>query len=283
MNLYIMTRGRIGQQRTYESIPENWRKRTWLVTPSGEDHGDIPTIWVPHYVTNYSTKMEWIINDGMRDGYDKCVILDDDLVFSRRVMREDGKPGLQTLKTPSEINFWLDEMWQMMEILLDNTALVGIHPRQMGHQAPLPFKTNGKVICVQGVNRKLTGHIPDLSRFPILSDVVLNATLLSRGQGNKLITEFCLDWGSCQAPGGCSIYRTPEMQAEACRWLEERFGPYIKAVEKEAKNGWLGGKRVDFTGQWKRLYEAGVAGLLDQGKRTGQDEEGDGNSSEAVE
>lgn len=240
-------------------------------------HGDIPTFAVPKNIDNYSRKFEFIVNDGMRDGEEKAVIIDDDLVFSYRITHPDGRPGLRTIEGPEIYNL-LPRLWEYMEFLLDDTALVGVHPRQMGQAAKLPFEVNGKVICVQGINRKMVGHIPDLSRFPILADVVLNGTLLSRGIGNKIITSFCQDWGPSQAPGGCSIYRTPEMQAEACRWLEERFGPYIKVKEKEAKNGWLGGKRVDFVGQWKKLYEAGAAGLLDNGKR--EDSEGEGSESQ---
>jgi hypothetical protein len=268
-----MTRGRIGAQRTYESIPWSWRDKCFLVVPPTEHNehytlgGDddfgkrIPTIPVPYTVTNYSQKMQWILQDGMDDGEECCVILDDDLVFSRQIIKDDGKVGLKTL-TGSDTEILLGP-FALMENLLEDTALVGVHPRQMGHIQKPPYNENGKVICIQGCNRRLIGTIPDLTKYPILSDVVLNATLLARGQGNKIITTIFQDWGSCNAPGGCSLYRTPEMQAEACYWLEERFGPYIKAVEKESKDGWLGGKRVDFRGQWKALYKAGAAGLLD--------------------
>jgi len=259
-----MTRGRIGEQRTYESIPYSWRDKCFLVVPEEEheQHDKIPTIPVPPHVDNYSRKMEWIIQDGMEDGNECCVILDDDLVFSRQVLKDNNtRIGLETIKG-SECERLL-MLWGYMEVLLEDTALVGVHPRQMGHVQKPPFNENGKVICIQGINRRMVGTIPDLAKYPILSDVVLNATLLARGQGNKIMTTYFQDWGSCNAPGGCSLYRTPEMQAEACYWLEERFGPYIKAVEKESKDGWLGGKRVDFRGQWKGLYKAGAAGLLD--------------------
>lgn len=264
-----MTRGRIGAQRTLQSIPPAWLGVTWLVVPA-EEHGkhSHQTLAVPPFVTNYSTKMQWLLNDGPMDHNDKIVILDDDLIFSERV-----KDRLHTVQ-PQDAHA-LNPLWRYMEELLEETALVGIHPRQMGHTAPLPYKENGKIVCVQGINRRLIreqlGGYPEINQFPILSDVVLNATLLAHGIGNRLITKWCVDWGTCQAPGGCSIYRTPEMQAEACRWLESEFGPYIKAVEKEAKNGWLGGKRVDFRGQWKRLYEAAPrrANLLDNGAGAG--------------
>lgn len=276
MNLYIMTRGRVGLQRTWDSIPMSWRDRTRLVIPPHERrlHGQIPVIAAPEAtVKNYSDKFKWIVEDGMKDGEEKAVILDDDLVFSHRVLK-DGKPGLRTLRD-SECEM-LFALWAYMEHLLDDTALVGVHPRQMGHLQKPPFNDNGKVVCIQGINRRLIGDIPDLNKYPILADVILNATLLERGQGNKIITTFFQDWGSCQAPGGCSLTRTPEMQAEACYWLEERFGPYIKAVVKKPKNAWLGEERVDFRGQWKALYNAGASHLLDSRTRGDTPQEGSG-------
>jgi hypothetical protein len=265
MNIYIMTRGRVGRQHTWNALPDRIRERTHLVIPHTEFGAHIaagiPVFnlhTAPHWVKNYSDKFKWLVE--LDDGNDKAVIIDDDLKFSIPVLNDLGERRLQTVPDQDPaISYGFD----YIEELLDDTALVSFHPRQMGHTKEPPYVENGKVVCVQGINRRLVGDIPDLNKFPILADVVLNATLLSRGMGNKIITTLFIDWYPCQAPGGCSETRTAEIQAEACYWLEERFGPYIKAVEKEAKSGWLGGKRVDFRGQWKALYAAGASAVLD--------------------
>jgi hypothetical protein len=234
---------------------------------------------VPDYVKNYSDKMQWILMDGMHDGNDKAVILDDDLVFSTRYRTPKGKPGLLTAKPDDDFAMQkVKTQFDFMEELLDDTPLVGIHPRQMGHMAPLPYKENGKIVCIQGINRRLIPRIK-INYFPILSDVFLNANLLARGLGNKIITGICVDWGTCQAPGGCSIYRTPAMQKQACEALERMYGPYITVKKKESKNGWLGGERYDFVGQWKKL---GASGLLDKGtgNYTGEERRGTSPSVE---
>lgn len=267
MNIYIMTKGRVGKQHTWNALPSRLREQTFLVCPEDEvwqhDADGIPesNIIPEPFSMNYSQKFKWIV-DGGPDPGDKCVIIDDDLKFSKPYIDKEKGRRLQTIGD-QDVN--ISTGFDYMELLLDDTALVSFHPRQMGHTKAPPYTENGKVVCVQGINRSLVGYVPDLDRFPILADVVLNASLLERGIGNKLITTLFIDWYPCQAPGGCSDTRTAEMQAEACYWLEERFGPYIKAVEKEAKSGWLGGKRVDFRGQWKKLYAAGVAGVLDTG------------------
>jgi hypothetical protein len=265
MNIYIMTRGRVGRQHTWNALPDRIREKTYLVVPDGEGNAHVESgiplrniLFAPSWVKNYSDKFKYLVE--LDDGYEKAVIIDDDLKFSVPYINPETGRRLQTVK---DQDMQIAVGFDYMEMLLDDTALVSFHPRQMGHTKEPPYAENGKVVCVQGINRRLVGTIPDLNRFPILADVVLNATLLSRGLGNKIITTLFIDWYPCQAPGGCSETRTAEMQAEACYWLEERFGPYIKAVEKEAKSGWLGGKRVDFRGQWKKLYAAGASGVLD--------------------
>jgi hypothetical protein len=262
MNIYIMTRGRVGRQHTWNALPNRIREKTYIVCPHEERNLHPGNVLIsPEWVKNYSDKFKYLVE--LEDGGDRAVIIDDDLKFSVPYINPETGRRLQTV---SDQGIQIAVGFDYMEHLLEDTALVSFHPRQMGHTKEPPYVENGKIVCVQGINRRLVGSIPDLNRFPILADVVLNATLLERGVSNKIITTLFVDWYPCQAPGGCSETRTAEIQAEACYWLEERFGPYIKAVEKDGN--WLGGKRVDFRGQWKKLYAAGVAGVLDIGERS---------------
>jgi hypothetical protein len=255
MNLYIMSRGRSTKQTTLHNIPLEWQKRTYVVhnNDESEQYSHIPqAIPAPTWVQNYSDKMQYLIDRiELHDG-GIGVIMDDDLWFNKRI---EGQEKLRKPENASESS----EIWQQMEQLLQNTALVGIHPRQMGHNKKLPYVENGKIICVQGINTHLfPGDFERVNHYPILSDVWLNCQLLSRGVGNKLITTWVQDHGSCQAPGGCSIYRTPDMQRECCEALETKFSPHFKTVIKEPKSAkWMGGKRYDFRVQWKRMYEEG--------------------------
>lgn len=275
MNLYIMTRGRVGKQYTLSRLPEEWKAKTYLVCPLEEinQHEHWPTIGVPAHVTNYSQKFQWILDGcvhplGWEDLNDKAVILDDDLVFSKR--NAEGK--LISIRDPEE----LSPMFEQMEALLDDYPLVGVHPRQMGQNAKEPFVENGRIICIQGINRRLIGKVK-VDQFPILADVVLNCTLLARGQSNAILTTYFQDHGPCQAPGGCSLYRTHEMQMGAVQYLANRFGPYVKPVARTTKDKWLAneqGVRYDYTCQWKKLQAAGSAHVLDPGAVPNPDKEG---------
>lgn len=200
------------------------------------------------------------------------VILDDDLVFSTYHM--NGK--LMTQRDPEQIG----PMFDQIEVLLDEFPLVGVHPRQNAQNShAMRYVKNGRIICIQGINRESVGKVK-VDQFPILADVVLNCTLLARGQSNAIITTYFQDHGPCQAPGGCSLYRTPDMQRRAVEYLSARFPGFVKAIHRVTKGAnWLGENgRTDYVAQWKRLNAAGVAHLLDPGKVPHPDKEARGTT-----
>jgi len=260
VNLYIMSRGRAGKVTTLASVPPSWYDRTYIVTNQGEElaykeaYPHIMVVVVPSWITNYSQKFQFILDGlpyghlGKADDMDKAVILDDDLVFSRK----DDKGRLVTIREPEQIA----PMFEQIEVLLDKFPLVGVHPRAMGQDAPEPYVTNQRIICVQGLNRRLIGRVKS-DQFPILADVVLTLSLLGRGDEVALVTTYFQDHGPCQAPGGCSIYRTPEMQERAIDYLVGRFPAFVKKVTRKPKVAkWMGDERVEYVAQWKRLQKA---------------------------
>jgi len=257
MNFYIMSRGRAGKVKTWDNLPPKVKEHTYIVISEKEyaayrDHyGHSALVVAPDHVVDYSTKFQWLMSE-IIDGYSKCVILDDDLRFATR----EGEKLLAVATKDQQIK--LEETLLSMEQHLDDVPLVSLHPRQMGHLAPLPYKENGKVICMQAINRDVCGGIT-VDRFPILADVALNLWVLSRGLGNRLLTDCVLDFGSCQAEGGCSITRTADMQRDAVEYYAAMYHPYFKVVRKKPKGeNWLAdeeGYRTDFRGQWKKLNE----------------------------
>src|SRR5262249_1940614 len=135
MNIYIMSRGRHDKVNTIKWIPRTWRDQVFLVVPESEAvqyevrYGSANVIRAPAYVTNYSEKFQWILDGIPRLGHsdDKAIILDDDLVFSNR---SDPKApnSLISIRDPEATL----PMWERIEALLEEYALVGVHPRQMG-------------------------------------------------------------------------------------------------------------------------------------------------------
>lgn len=222
----------------------------------------IPAVPYVDPTPNYSRKFQYIM-EKLEDEDGKLVILDDDLVFSRRVDKTDGKVGLKSIMDKKDVDYQLPVMFAEIQEHLDHVPQCGVHPRQMGHLAPLPFKRNGKVITVNGLNMRIlrdmsfgTGWRVDM--VPMLADTFLNCEVLTRFGENRLVTDFCVDWGASQAEGGCD-YRTKEMQEECIDALVAAFPNFVSKVIKRPKVAkWLGDERVDYRAAWKRMAEDGA-------------------------
>lgn len=256
MKIYILTKNRVDKQITLESIPPEYLDHTYLVCGADEIYEHVKLgrqcIAVPNSVTNYSQKFQWLI-DGKASDDRQFIMMDDDLFFNRRHV---VKPKL----LPVELRD-LRRMFGRFKEMNQQYALSGIHPRQMGHDQPLPQVKNTRLLCVHNINLDLFPKKRiKVDYFPILADKILNCELLSQGIPNAAITDFTVDWGSVQAPGGCSDYRTAEMQRQAVQGVADMYAPFAKAVIKKPKAAkWLGEERWDLRVQWKKLYKHGVA------------------------
>lgn len=253
MKIVIITRGRVGNVRTMDSIPTDWMDRTYICCPADEAYGhkDLGATIIPEpHPMNYSQKFNWLVNGGCGVLGRRFVIMDDDLRFSARA--EDGKLIMSTEDHRSAGLAKLEEM-------LDTYPLAGLHPRAMGNNAPRGIKEINRINALQAVNLDLIGPIK-LDYWSILADMVLNLRLLTTGRKTAVWCELFWDQvGQSNAPGGCSLHRTAEVQTEAVLGLAALFPEFVTVKEKEIKGG--GGfwsKRTDFVIQWKKAYEQGI-------------------------
>jgi hypothetical protein len=177
------------------------------------------------------------------------MIMDDDLKFSVRSVQDERKLVRARLED-------VDRELQRIEMALTHFPLIGCHPRAMGQEAPRKWKKDTRINAMQAVNLRLIGSVK-LNQWPILADMVLNLTLLQRGQHTLVNTELFWDqYVGSNAPGGCSLHRTAEQQREAVLGLKEMFPDLVTVKEKVVKNGWFGEgvPRTDFVIAWRRAY-----------------------------
>jgi hypothetical protein len=100
----------------------------------------------------------------------------------------------------------------------------------------------------------------ELGRVPVMEDFDLTLQLLRAGFPNRVSYEFCWNQRGSGSEGGCSTYRTGEMQAAAARRLAELHPDFVKVVTKSSKSNWKQGdmqERVDVIVQWRKAFEAG--------------------------
>jgi len=259
MKIAIITRGRMNNVRTMDSIPREMLKDTYIICPKDEvfshekRYPSATTIVEdPARTLTYSEKFHRIVNGHYPELGRRILIIDDDIRFS---VRNSHDPRSLVTAYETEIKNGFDVLATMME----DYPLVGLHARLMGNNAPIGIKECTRINAMQGVNLDLIGHIK-LDHWPILADMVLNLTLLMAGRKTAVFCNLFWDQiGPSNAPGGCSLHRTPEQQAEAVRGLAAMFPEVVKVVEKEVKKGWWGGVRVDFRVQWQQAYKLGVA------------------------
>lgn len=95
-------------------------------------------------------------------------------------------------------------------------------------------------------------------RVPVMEDFDVQLQLLKRGhecfQYNQLVQE---QYGS-NATGGCSTYRTDEVQRKAAEQLAKLHPDCVVVVQKEQKgNGTMWGTRTDVRVNWRKAIRAG--------------------------
>jgi hypothetical protein len=100
----------------------------------------------------------------------------------------------------------------------------------------------------------------ELGRLPVMEDFDLTLQLLRRGRLNRVSHRYCWNQRGSGNVGGCSDYRTAEMQATAARRLAELHAPFVMLKAKKSKDtseSWKGMKeRTDVNIQWREAYES---------------------------
>ena len=136
MQIVIPTRGRTEQQLTLQSLPCELRKQTTLVCPNEEAvplaccWDDVEIVVQPDPNWTIARKREWIMREWLRAGYNKIIMMDDDLLFSTRVSPDDRH--LREIKGDALI----PEFQRIEEKLGPDFPHVGFGQRQGNHLLP---------------------------------------------------------------------------------------------------------------------------------------------------
>lgn len=250
LKLYIPTRGRVNKQNTYKNLPPEWQARTKLVVHYEEaDLYDksLPIIVPPKTVTGIGPTRQWIMDSQEET---KICMLDDDLRFDLR--REDD-PGKFGTAYPEDVS----KMFSIMEKTLEDYAHVGVTAREGGNRFHEKVRFNTRMLRVLGFNRAMFYAAgARFDRNVVMEDFDVSLTLLRAGYPNVVLNKYIQGQGSSNAAGGCSIYRTMEVQAEGARRLKELHPDFVSLVTKTTKGAWGGQTRTDVMIQWKKAFES---------------------------
>lgn len=260
MEILIPTYGRRWNQSTWESLPQSVKDITSLVIQKRElpvwEDANVRTRVLPDHIQTVGPTRQWII-----DNYSgRVLIMDDDLVFATR--RKDD-PSKFTPSSHSDI----EDMIASVESALYTYPVVGVCPREGGNRKTAPFDVNTRIIRVTGLNLDiLKEHDVRYDRLPVMEDFDMLLQMLELGYDNMCLNSWVHNQGGSNTAGGCSTYRTDELQKQSAEKLHELHKPFVKVVKKKTKTAWGGKERTDVIIQWKKAGKFGRANLLDQRK-----------------
>lgn len=243
----------------------------------------IPDVWLPDTVfivhnseaEDYRRALNWQINHGLTvhgldvQGIDKVrfmigilannfspdgkfLMLDDDLNFA--VRERDDSPKLR-VATEADVG----EMLRTIDYLLDEYAHVSISMRQGNNNGPVgPSPATHE--CGRGIRAMAFRVMEFLSvehgRVPVMEDFDVTLQLLRKGYKNAVLYHWAQDQKQTNARGGCSTYRSHEVQTASAERLVELHPGYAKLRVKENKGGGEFGKRTEVTVFWKEAWKS---------------------------
>jgi len=150
MRIIIPTRGRVNKQRTVSVVPRELLSRTTLVCPQQEQRrlarldDDIEVVAQPDANMRIAAKRAWIVQFGLDRGYEKILMLDDDLVFSTR--KGPDVKGLRKIRGKELIS----EFQRIEDKLGSEFPHVGFGSRYHNNHESGGWKIPGKMGCALG-------------------------------------------------------------------------------------------------------------------------------------
>ena len=254
MEIVIPTRGRTNQQLTLQSLPHELRKRTTIVCPKREAvrlsylYEDVKIVVQPDPNWTIARKREWIMRAWLEAGYDKIIMLDDDLLFSTRASTDH--PRLRGITGEALVS----EFKRIEEKLGPEFPHVGFGQRQGNHLLPAGWKSPGKMCYALAFYLPIVVRECQFDLVEVREDMCVSLQLLLKGYPNAIWTETVVDQRGYDAPGGASDERTVEISNAEATKLAELFPGYVSVVQRDYK---ASVPRYEVVVQWKRALEDG--------------------------
>lgn len=238
LQLIITTHGRKNQQLTVQNLPKELMSRTTLVCPQKE-YGylrslreDYDVVVQPNPDWYLPEKRDWVIQEWVRRGCDKVVLLDDDLRFAIRKSKDDWH--LRPI-TSEEL---IAEFQRLEDKLGPEFPHVGFAQRQGNNVIQeAGWKIPGKQVCMMAYYLPIVAKEVKWDLVVCRGDMCATLQLLLKGYPNAVWTETVHDQRQFDAPGGCSRYRTVEMLNSEARKFANLFPGYVSIAEKEYNKG----------------------------------------------
>jgi hypothetical protein len=183
---------------------------------------------------------------------ESVLMLDDDLEFF--VRRKDDPTKLQKA-TPAQLR----AMVKRAGSLLNKYAHIGVATREGANRSINPLHFNVRLLRALGYRADvLKRERVTFDRLPVMEDFDVALQLLRLGYPSAQINDYLQDQPGSNVEGGCSTYRSANMQARAARGLAKLHPNFVTVVEKPVpkSGGWFDVPRLDVRVAWKKAFES---------------------------
>jgi len=252
MKLFIPTYKRLDKQITWGNLPDSIREWTYLVCPEEEVSlhraAGRQVVGTPPTVKGIAQTRQWVIENSDDD---QVLMADDDQSFKTR---EEGSYKLRAMVE--------DDYNEMVLSVLENLKIynaVGISAQAGNNRSfPKTIISPGRMYNMYAFNRNvLIDNNIRFDEMTVMEDFHVTLSLLKMGMPNAILQNWCWSSPGSNAAGGCSTYRSAQVQKEGALKLAQLHSPFVTVVEKESK-AWGNGleSRTDVRVQWKKAFES---------------------------
>lgn len=249
MEIVIPTLGRENRQTTFENLPAKWQQQTKLVVQHQENflHSNYERIVLPPEIKDIAATRHYLVHEHHFES-NYLLMLDDDLVFSAR--RSDDPTKFRKMEDEDYDKMFGDVRQQLMSY-----SHVGVSHREGANRNIEDYLYCTRQMRVLGFDlRTLRKENIGYGRIPVMEDFDTTLRLLRLGYANVLCNRWVHNQGGSNVAGGCSSFRTPEMQEDSAKRLAALHSGLVKTRKVKTKTSWGGEERTDVTIYWKRAF-----------------------------
>ena len=259
--IYIPSHRRPQDQKTFDFIPRRLRKNTFIIVDQ-KDFKAYKKIYGANVIkcpkNGICKTRQWIIENSKKK---YAIMLDDDMNFHIR----NKKLKLQRCSPKEFIN-----MVKLLESWLEEGIIhVGISQRFGNNRIEEDYTEIARMNNAYAYNCKKMIELKEKHNISfdylenkhdkqlVMEDFLVTLSLLQLGFKNRVTYKYAWDQNQSGADGGCSLYRTSQMQKESAILLAQEFPKYVRVVKKESSKLWKGFDskiRTDVVIQWKKIF-----------------------------
>lgn len=236
MKVFIHTRGRAGNVKTLDNIPDFVLKNHFLVVRKDEEelyreaHPKSKIIVLPKKVDGLSATRQWLLD---YDNDSVFVMLDDDITGYSL------KPFKDSWKMQPASDRQVDTAWRNM-LMHGNTGKYGIVSmvdRFSASRLSSGWLENQFTWKIFVINRRIIKKTKArFDRVLIAQDVDMVLQLFRAGVKTMVSVMVSMNSPGIDAKGGCSIYRTDKLRVQEYKKLET-LHPGLCEVRMKFKDG----------------------------------------------